>query len=36
VTHEAESWFKEETFDHYAEHADEIGRYADSLAVPEK
>ena len=36
VSHEAESWFKEETIDHYAEHADEIGRFADSLAVPEK
>jgi hypothetical protein len=36
VTHEAEGWFKEETIDHYAEHADEIARYADSLAVPEK
>ena len=36
VTSEAEGWFKEETIDHYAEHADEIARYADSLAVPEK
>jgi Mycothiol maleylpyruvate isomerase N-terminal domain len=36
VTSEAEGWFKEETIDHYAEHADEIGRYADTLAVPEK
>jgi Mycothiol maleylpyruvate isomerase N-terminal domain len=36
VTHEAEGWFKEETIDHYAEHADEIGRFADSLSVPEK
>ncbi len=36
VTHEAESWFREETIDHYAEHADEIARFADSLAVPEK
>jgi hypothetical protein len=31
VTHEIESWFKEETFDHYAEHTEEIARYADSL-----
>ena len=31
VTHEAESWFKEETIDHYAEHTDEIARFADSL-----
>ncbi len=31
VGHEAASWFKEETFDHYAEHAEEIARYADSL-----
>jgi Mycothiol maleylpyruvate isomerase N-terminal domain len=36
VTHEAEGWFKEETIDHYTEHADEIARHADSLAVPEK
>jgi hypothetical protein len=36
VDHEAESWFKEETIDHYAEHADEIARFADSLSVPEK
>jgi hypothetical protein len=36
VTHEVESWFKEETIDHYTEHADEIARFADSLAVPEK
>jgi hypothetical protein len=36
VVHEAESWFKEETIDHYAEHADEIARFADSLSVPEK
>lgn len=36
VDHEAESWFKEETIDHYAEHADEIGRFADSLALPER
>lgn len=36
VTHEAEAWFKEETIEHYVEHADEIGRFADSLAVPEK
>ncbi len=31
VGYEAASWFKEETFDHYAEHAEEIARYADSL-----
>ena len=36
VDHEAESWFKEETIDHYVEHTDEIARFADSLAVPEK
>jgi len=36
VTYEAEGWFKEETIDHYAEHADEIARFADSLSVPEK
>jgi hypothetical protein len=36
VDHEAESWFKEETIDHYVEHADEIARFADSLSVPEK
>jgi hypothetical protein len=36
VNHEAESWFKEETIDHYAEHADEIARFADGLSVPEK
>jgi hypothetical protein len=31
VDHAAESWFKEETTDHYLEHAQEIARYADSL-----
>jgi hypothetical protein len=36
VDHEAESWFKEETIDHYAEHTDEVARFADSLSVPEK
>lgn len=36
VDHEAESWFKEETIDHYAEHAEEIARFADSLSVPER
>jgi Mycothiol maleylpyruvate isomerase N-terminal domain len=36
VDHEAESWFKEETIDHYVEHTDEIARFADSLSVPEK
>jgi hypothetical protein len=36
VDHEAESWFKEETIDHYVEHTDEIARFADSLKVPEK
>jgi hypothetical protein len=36
IDHDAESWFKEETIDHYAEHAEEIARYADSLSVPEK
>jgi hypothetical protein len=36
VSYEAEGWFKEETIDHYAEHADEIARFADSLSVPEK
>jgi hypothetical protein len=32
----AASWFKEETFDHYEEHTEEIARFADSLGVPEK
>ena len=32
----AASWLKEETFDHYEEHTEEIARYADSLGVPEK
>jgi hypothetical protein len=31
VTDEAASWFKEETFDHYLEHTEEVGRFADSL-----
>ena len=31
VDHEAESWFQEETIDHYLEHAQEIARFADSL-----
>ena len=31
VTEEAASWFKEETFDHYQEHTEEVGRFADSL-----
>jgi hypothetical protein len=36
VTDEAASWFQEETFDHYQEHTEEVGRFADSLSVPEK
>jgi hypothetical protein len=36
VTDEAASWFKEETFDHYEEHTEEVSRFADSLSVPEK
>jgi hypothetical protein len=36
VTDEAASWFKEETFDHYQEHTEEVSRFADSLGVPEK
>jgi hypothetical protein len=36
VDREAEEWFTEETFDHYAEHTEEIARYADSLGVPEE
>jgi hypothetical protein len=36
VTDEAASWFTEETYDHYQEHTEEIGRFADSLGVPEK
>lgn len=36
VTDEAASWFQEETFDHYQEHAEEVSRFADSLSVPEK
>jgi len=35
VTDEASSWFREETFDHYQEHTEEISRFADSLGVPE-
>jgi hypothetical protein len=35
VTAEAASWFKEETFDHYQEHTEEVRRFADSLSVPE-
>jgi mycothiol maleylpyruvate isomerase-like protein len=31
VDHEAASWFKEETTDHYLEHAQEVARFADSL-----
>jgi hypothetical protein len=31
VDHEASSWFKEETIDHYLEHAQEVARFADSL-----
>jgi len=31
VTDEAASWFTEETFDHYLEHAEEVGRFADGL-----
>jgi len=31
VTDEAASWFKEETFDHYQEHTEEVSRFADSL-----
>ena len=31
VTDEASSWFREETFDHYQEHTEEISRFADSL-----
>ena len=31
VDHEVESWFKEETTDHYLEHAQEVSRFADSL-----
>jgi hypothetical protein len=31
VTDEAASWFKEETFDHYQEHTEEISRFADGL-----
>ena len=36
VTEEAASWFKEETFDHYQEHTEEVSRFADSLGVPQK
>ena len=36
VTDGAASWFKEETFDHYQEHTEEVSRFADSLSVPEK
>jgi len=36
VTDEAASWFKEETFDHYQEHTEEVSRFADSLGVPER
>ena len=35
VTDEAASWFKEETFDHYQEHTEEVSRFADSLSLPE-
>ena len=31
VTDEAASWFQEETFDHYQEHTEEVGRFADSI-----
>jgi hypothetical protein len=31
VDHEVESWFKEETIDHYLEHTQEVSRFADSL-----
>ncbi|HET9672315.1 MAG TPA: maleylpyruvate isomerase N-terminal domain-containing protein [Actinomycetota bacterium] len=31
VDQEAASWFKEETTDHYLEHAQEVARFADSL-----
>ena len=31
VTDEAASWFKEETFDHYQEHTEEVSRFADGL-----
>jgi hypothetical protein len=31
VNDEAASWFKEETFDHYQEHTEEISRFADGL-----
>lgn len=31
VDHEVEAWFKEETIDHYLEHAQEVARFADSL-----
>jgi hypothetical protein len=31
VTDEASSWFKEETFDHYQEHTEEISSFADGL-----
>ncbi|HUF59585.1 MAG TPA: maleylpyruvate isomerase N-terminal domain-containing protein [Actinomycetota bacterium] len=34
VTDEAASWFKEETFDHYQEHTEEVSRFADSLEGP--
>jgi hypothetical protein len=36
VTDEAASWFKEETFDHYQEHTEEVSRFADSLGIPER
>ena len=36
VTDEAASWFKEETFDHYQEHTEEVSRFADGLGVSEK
>ena len=36
ITDEAATWFQEETFDHYQEHTEEVGRFADSLSVPEK
>ena len=34
VTDEAASWFKEETFDHYQEHTEEVSRFADGLEAP--
>ncbi len=34
VTDEAASWFKEETFEHYQEHTEEVSRFADGLEGP--